>query len=86
MTTIKIQDCGTYVEASVDASGMTVAMGGGCQVERIIGHLSYSPRRKIAGIARDVIEAWMEGYEGDPHDCGLNVEIIRGEESLKVAA
>jgi hypothetical protein len=85
-TIIKILDCGTYCEAEIERGVMSVTRSGGCPVEGILGKLNYSTRRNLHKIADEVLSAWVRGYDGDPRENDLTVEVVRGEKSIEVAA
>ena len=86
-TIIKILDAGTFCSAEVGSDGrMTVTQGGGCPVADILAPINFSPRRKVGRIASDVMSQWCRGYAGSPACSELTVEVIRGDESVEVAA
>ena len=85
-TFVRISDVGTNCEAEVTDGKLTVTDSGGCHVERIIGPVDYSPERSVEVIAGDVLAAWQRGYDGNPHESQLTVEVTRGEESCEVEA
>lgn len=75
MTTIEIRDVGSTAVYRLDGRALTLVRDGGCADVLTALQLSEDmTRRDIA----DVVEAaWCEGYDGDPEENGLTVEVKR---------
>ena len=81
--TIYIGDCGTSSVAVFEGSTITVLRSGGCPVAHILrGVRNYSDPQRLANV---VLARWMCGYDGDPHESGLFVEISSHGSALATA-
>lgn len=80
---IYIGDCGTSSVLVLEGSTITVLRSGGCPVERVLrGVRNYSDPQRLANV---ILDRWMCGYDGDPHESGLFVEVSSHGSSLATA-
>jgi len=80
---IYIADCGTATAIIIGRDGIAVARSGGCPAQRILaGVRNYSDPQRLADI---VLARWMDGYDGDPHECGLTVTVSAHDDVLAEA-
>ena len=84
MRNIYIADCGTGSKIQIERGKLTVMRGGGCPADTILhGIRNYSDAQRLADV---VLARWMRGYDGDPRENGLFVEVSTAQgESLATA-
>ena len=82
--TIYIGDMGTASQCELDDNGqLAVTYTGGCPVAKILHDLN--PSWSNEKLAREVLNRWMTGYDGDPEASGLYVEVIDTQEFSSTA-
>lgn len=77
---IYIIDIGCYVRLQVFSGKATVIDSGGCDPLFVLAGIDYSlPQKELAS---QILEKWKIGYDGDPHEAGVQVIV----DDMKVKA
>jgi len=83
-TDVRIVDVGTLVEFAHDSRGITIEKSGGVPVQTVVGAVDFlAPLRDLADA---LLKAWCEGYDGDPRENELHVEVSRDGETETIYA
>ena len=86
-TEIAISDCGMSADAKYDnhEGNLIVVNSGGTPMARLLALVDFDTD-DLDAIANDVLDAWTDGYEGDPAEAGLRVVITRDFETATATA
>jgi hypothetical protein len=83
-TDVRIVDVGTLVKFAHDRRGITIQKSGGVPVQNVVGAVDFSA--PIRDVADALLTAWRDGYDGDPRENELHVEVSRDGETETVYA
>jgi hypothetical protein len=82
-TIVHISDAGCATQFEHDGRGFTAVVSGGCPVEKLLADIDWS--LPLEDLARAILAAWEDGYDGDPHESGLTVLVSRtGEQQVMI--